>query len=70
MFVITNMTDKPLIIDGVSIDPKEQLGNISSLSDDMKKAQTTGTLRIETSDETLDEHRADVEAFKPFRGPF
>ena len=28
MFVITNMTDKPLIIDGVPLDPNVPLGHI------------------------------------------
>lgn len=69
MYVITNMTDKPLTIDGVVLDPKEQLGNISVLSADMKAAQIEEKLRVETSDETLEERKSDTEAFKPFKGP-
>ena len=68
MYVITNMTDKPLTIDGVSIEPKEQL-SIASPSEEMLKAKAAGTLRILNSDETLEERKADVEALKPFKGP-
>jgi len=61
MFVITNMSDKDLIIDGVSIKPKLQL-SIQHLTQDMLDAKKAGTLRILSGDETLEERRADIKA--------
>jgi hypothetical protein len=61
MLVITNMTDKPLAIDGVSIDPGQQL-SISHLTADMVAAKEAGTLRVLDGDETLEERRADIKA--------
>jgi len=61
MFVITNTTKKPLKIDGVDIDPKQQL-SIGHLTDEMLAAQKAGTLRIMDATETLEERKADVAA--------
>jgi len=61
MFVITNMTKKMLKIDGVDISPKQQL-NIINLTDEMKKAQKEGTLRITSDETTLAERKADTKA--------
>jgi hypothetical protein len=67
MFVITNMTTEPLKIDGVSIDPKEQL-SVSHLSPGMIVARDKGELRVLSGDETLEERKADtaaIDSFKP-----
>ena len=61
MFVITNMTKKVLKIDGVDISPKQQL-NIINLTDEMKKAQKEGTLRVTSDETTLAERKADTKA--------
>ena len=61
MFVITNMTKKVLKIDGVDISPKQQL-NIIKLTDEMKKAQKEGTLRVTSDETTLAERKADTKA--------
>ena len=61
MFVITNMTKKPLKIDGVDISPKQQL-NIINLTDEMKAAQKAGTLRVTSDETTLAERKADTKA--------
>jgi hypothetical protein len=65
MFVITNMTKKPLMIDDVLVDPKEQL-DVAVLSPAMLKAKKAGTLRVLSGDETPAERRADVAAIKSF----
>lgn len=66
MFVITNVSDAPLPIDGVLIDPNEQL-SVVNLSPDMVAAREAGKLRILSGDETLEERKANTEAFKPFK---
>jgi hypothetical protein len=63
MFVITNMTKGPLKIDGVSINPKQQL-SVATLSADMLKAKEAGTLRVLSGDETLEERRSDIAAIR------
>jgi hypothetical protein len=62
-YVIKNITDKPLEIDGVSIDPKEQL-SIVFPSQAMRDAQTAGKLQIKDSSETFEERKADVDGYK------
>ncbi len=66
MFIITNMTEAPLLIDGVSIDPGQQL-SVVNLSPEMVAAKAAGTLRVLSADTTLAERKADTAAFKPFR---
>jgi hypothetical protein len=66
MFVITNTTHKPLTIDGVSIDPGQQL-SISHLTTDMVAAKDAGKLRVLDGDETLEERKSDVAAIQPFK---
>ena len=61
MFVITNVTTEPLKIDGVSIDPGEQL-SIQVLSPEMLAARDKGELRVLSGDETLEERKKDVDA--------
>lgn len=63
MYVITNKTDKPLTIDGVELNPKQQL-SVATLSADMLKAKEAGTLRVLSGDETLEERRADIAAIR------
>jgi len=55
------MTKKVLKIDGVDISPKQQL-NIIKLTDEMKKAQKEGTLRVTSDETTLAERKADTKA--------
>ncbi len=66
MFVITNMTKEPLKIEGVSIDPGEQL-DIGFLSPEMIVARDKGELRVLSGDETLEERRADIKAIESFK---
>ena len=61
MYVITNMTKEDLKIDGVSINPKQQL-SVATLSEDMLRAKEAGTLRVMSGDTTQAERRADIEA--------
>ena len=66
MFVITNMTHKPLTIDGVAIEPGQQL-SVSHLTTDMVAAKDAGKLRVLDGDETLEERRADIKAIESFK---
>lgn len=66
MFVITNIGHEPLPIDGVSLDPHQQL-SASRLSPDMLAARNAGKLRVVSGDTTLAERKADVAAIKPFK---
>lgn len=63
MFVITNITPAVLTIDGVAVDPGEQL-EVAVLSPDMITARDAGALRVLSGDETPEERKADVDAFK------
>jgi hypothetical protein len=66
MFVITNIAQVPLTIDGVSIDPGEQL-SVVNLSPGMVAARNAGALRVLSGDTTLAERKADTAALKPFK---
>ncbi len=66
MFIIKNVSANPLPIDGVSIEPNEQL-SVSTLSPDMIAARESGHLQINDATETLEERKADVLALKPFK---
>ncbi len=66
-YVITNMTKEAFPIDGVMIDPGEQLRIFTGLSPDMIAARDAGKLRVLSGDETLEERKADVAALKPFK---
>ena len=61
MYVITNMTDKDITIDDVSLLPKKQY-SIEHITKDMLYAKERGDLRILSGDETLEERRADIKA--------
>ena len=60
MYTITNMTKSPLIIDGVSIEPGEQIGNISVISPAMAAMQAVKKLRILS--DTEEDRKKDVDA--------
>ncbi len=62
MYVITNMTDSDIMIDGVSIEPKRQL-SIQHLTPDMEKAKEAGTLRVLSGDESLEERKANIASY-------
>ena len=66
MFIITNMSQSPLMIDGVSISPRQQL-RVVNLSDEMVAARNAGSLRVLSAETTLAERKADTAAFKPFK---
>jgi hypothetical protein len=66
MFVITNMTKAPLTLDGVAIDPGEQL-DVTILSQEMIAARNAGILRVLSGDEALEERKADVDAVNSFK---
>ena len=66
MWVIKNLTDAPLTLDGVAIDPGEQL-DVGALSPDMIAARDAGTLQVKDGDETLEERRKDIEAIESFK---
>ncbi len=66
MFVIKNITKGRLLIDGVVLEPAEQL-KVASLSPDMIAARDSGKLQVRSGEETLEERKADVAALKPFK---
>jgi len=66
MFVITNVSSEPLPIDGVMIEPGEQL-SVQFLSTDMVAARDAGKLQVNDAATTLEERKADVAALKPFK---
>lgn len=66
MFVITNLTKSPLTIDGVSINPAQQI-RVVNLSAEMVAARNAGSLRVLSAETTLAERKADTAAFKPFK---
>ena len=65
MFVIKNLSHKALILDGVPIEPNEQL-DVAVLLPDMIEARDAGTLQVRSGDETLEERKADIEAINSF----
>ncbi|QOZ25269.1 hypothetical protein [Bradyrhizobium sp. CCBAU 51753] len=66
MFVIKNVTTMPLPIDGVSVEPGEQL-SVTTLSTDMVAAREAGKLQVKDAATTLEERKADVDGVKPFK---
>jgi hypothetical protein len=66
MYVIKNLTGYPLPIDGVQIDPGEQL-SVHMLTTDMIAARDAGKLQVKDAATTLEERKADVVALKPFK---
>ena len=66
MYVIKNLTTKPLMLDGVPIDHAEQL-SVVVLSSEMIAARDAGTLQVRSGDETLEERKADVAAINSFK---
>ena len=66
MYVIKNLTDARLTLEGVKIDAGQQL-SISHLTKDMEAARDAGMLQVKDGDETLEERRADIEAIDSFK---
>jgi hypothetical protein len=67
MFVIKNLTKKPIPLgNDVSIDPGEQL-SIAVLSPEMNAAWDAGHLQVKDGDETLAERKADIDAINSFK---
>jgi hypothetical protein len=64
MIVITNMTKARLVLGtSVVLEPAEQL-DVQVLSEAMITARDAGALRVLSGDETAEERKADVDAFK------
>jgi hypothetical protein len=66
LYVIKNIRNHTLGVDGVIINPGEQL-TIQTITDPIAKAIEAGDLRIQSGDETREERHANVEALKPFK---
>ena len=66
MFVIKNLTDAPLSLDGVDIDPDKQI-SVGHLTASMVAAKEAGKLQVMDGDETLEERRKDIEAIDSFK---
>jgi len=65
MYVIKNLSKEPVILDGVPIEPGEQL-SVAVLSQEMIASSNAGTLQVRSGDETLEERKADVAALNSF----
>jgi hypothetical protein len=65
MYVIKNLSKEPVTLDGVPIEPGEQL-SVAVLSQEMIAASNAGTLQVRSGDETLEERKADVAALNSF----
>lgn len=61
MFVIKNITDEAITIDGVSIDSGESL-SIQYPSQEMLNAKFTGKVSVTSADTTLAERQSDTKA--------
>lgn len=66
MYVIKNITDESLPIDGVDIEPGRQF-DARVLTADMIAARDAGKLQVKDATPTLAERKADTAAFKPFK---
>lgn len=66
MYVIKNVRDHAIVVDGVIISPGEQL-SIQNLTGPINAALDAGDLHLADGDETREERHADAEAFKPFK---
>ena len=63
MYVIKNITPAVLMIDGVEVNPGEQL-DVATLSNSMQDAADAGALQIKSGDTTQAERHADVLAIE------
>jgi hypothetical protein len=66
MYVVKNLSKEPVILDGVPVEPDEQL-SVAVLSQEMTAARNAGTLQVRSGDETLEERKADVSALNSFK---
>ncbi len=64
-FVIKNVRDHVIHVDGVPINPGQQL-TVQNITGPINKALDNGDLRLYDGDETREERHATAEAFQPF----
>lgn len=65
MFIIKNVTKKPIDIGGVSVPPGIPY-TVAAVTDPMLEKLKAKALSVTFGDETLEERQADAAAFKPF----
>ncbi len=65
-YVIKNIRSHAITVDGVSIDPGQQL-TVHTITGPINAALDAGDLHLESGDPTREERHADVLAFKPFK---
>lgn len=66
MYVIKNVRAHAVTVDGVVIDPGQQL-SIQTITGPINAALDAGDLHLASGDATREERHADVEALKPFK---
>jgi hypothetical protein len=66
MLVIKNVRAHVVTVDGVKIDPGQQL-KIQTITGPINAALDAGDLHLYDGDETAAERKADVAALKPFK---
>ncbi len=64
-YVIKNVRDHVIHVDGVKINPGEQL-TVQNITGPINKALDSGDLHLYDGDETREERHADVLALEPF----
>jgi len=66
-YIIKNLTPAKIeIAPDVYIEPHQQLGPLSQLTDKMQDAADAGALQIKSDEETLEERRSDIDAINSF----
>src|SRR4051812_832665 len=65
-YTIKNVRPHAVLVDGVSINPGEQL-KIETLTGPISAALDAGDLHLSFGDETREERHANAAAFKPFK---
>lgn len=66
MYVIKNVRDHSITVDGVSIDPGEQL-SVQTITGPINAALDAGDLHLFSGDPTREERHEDAMAIKPFK---
>jgi hypothetical protein len=66
MLIIKNVRDHVITVDGVKIDPGQQL-SIQTITGPINAALDAGDLHLYDGDETRAERHANAEAIKPFK---
>jgi hypothetical protein len=64
-YIVKNVRDHPIEVDGVVITPGEQL-KVDFLTGPISNALDAGDLHMADGDETRAERQADVDAIEPF----